>query len=64
MILPSIRNPSCATSSCGFFFLAARDLAVEVEERCRGGGGGGRERERERCIPFFLGLEIGMKCNK
>ena len=50
-----------------FFFLSAGNLAMEVEEQWRRKKEretySGEEREREVYF-FFLGLEIGMECNK
>ena len=53
--------------AAAFFFLSAGNLAMEVEEQWRRKKEretySGEEREREVYF-FFLGLEIGMKCNK
>ena len=53
--------------AAAFFFLSADNLAMEVEEQWRRKKEretySGEEREREVYF-FFLGLEIGMECNK
>ena len=62
-----IRNSNYASSGCGFFFSFCRQpghgggRAVEEKERERNVKW---RRKRERGILFFLGLEIGMECNK
>ena len=63
-----IRNPIVQPVIVAFFFFfsSAGNLAVKVEEQWRRK----KEREtysgeeRERHILFFLGLKIGMECNK
>ena len=52
-----IRNPSYATSNCGFFFSICQHPAHGV-------GKAVEEKERERNIYLFLGLEIGIEGNK
>ena len=53
-----IRNPSYATSGCGFFFFFV------CQQPARGVGKAVEEKERERNIYLFLGLDIGIECNK
>ena len=55
-----IRNPSYATSGCGFFFF----FFFICQQPARGVGKAVEEKERERNIYLFLGLEIGIECNK
>ena len=54
-----IRNPSYATSGCGFFF-----FSFICQQPALGVGKAVEEKERERNIYLFLGLEIGIEGNK
>ena len=60
-----VSQTSIVSVRLGVFFSFFCWLPVEVEQWWRSNGGGERERERERVkLQMFLGLEIGLECNK